>query len=112
LNANQESCILSTPTQLKGGKMKVKLWGIVASALLVSASLLYAQDAAKDVDKGAKDTAHVTKTAAKDTEKAADKTGKTGEKVGKKGAHGVKKGVKATGHGVKKAADKTADEVK
>jgi hypothetical protein len=93
--------------------VKFKLMRILAvAAVLACTSLMYSQDAAKDVEKGAKDTGHATETAAKDTGKAADKTAKAGEKVTKKTAHGVKKGVKDVGKGVAKGADKTADEVK
>jgi hypothetical protein len=96
----------------------------LAIALLASAALLYAQDAATTAAKdtghatkvAAKDTAHATKVAAKDTakstDKAADKTAKGSDDVAHDTAHGVKKAGKAVGHGVKKGAVKTADAVK
>jgi hypothetical protein len=85
---------------------------LTLAAVLGCTSLMYSQDAAKDVEKGTKDTGHAAETAAKDTGKAAEKTGKAGEKVTKKTAHGVKTGVKDVGKGVEKGTDKTVDEVK
>jgi len=72
--------------------MKSKLATILSVAVLGSAALMFAQDAATDVKDAAKDTGHATKVAAKKTanatEEAADKTGDA-TKTAAKRTHGV-----------------------
>ena len=80
--------------------MKVKLTGIVVSALLMMVPLAYAQDSGSEKKGAATEVKDASKTAAKSTEKGTQTATKDTEKAANKTVKGVKRGVKTIGHGV------------